>query len=204
MPTPVPALRIGVFGGAFDPPHVAHASLVQAAVQSLALNELRVIPTGQAWHKTRTLSAASHRLAMAELAFSPLPKVVVDSREIERSGPSYTVQSLRELRTERPQGEFFLVMGEDQARALQTWHEWQEILRIAIICVASREDLTGTEARFRAPFGYESRFHRLAVPAAPVSATDIRNRVATHQSIASLVIEPVARYIDDHHLYQTT
>jgi len=203
MPAPVPVRRIGIFGGAFDPPHVAHAALAQAAVQSLRLDELRVIPTGQAWHKTRALSPAQHRFAMAQLAFSTLPHVVVDSREIERSGPSYTVDTLREFRVHWPKAEFFLIIGEDQAHALTDWHAWQEILQLAIICVASREDLAGAKSKFHAPPAYESRFQWLQVPDMPVSATDIRNRVATHQSIASLVFEPVARYIDDHHLYQT-
>lgn len=195
--------RIGVFGGAFDPPHAAHAALVQAAVTDLQLDELRVIPTGQAWHKPRPLSPAHHRLAMAQLAFSDLPRVVVDARETQRPGPSYTVDTLREFKAQWPQAELFLIMGEDQARALPSWHEWQEVLRLAIICVAEREDLTGASPRLRAPKGQESRFRRLPMPAFPASATDIRARIAAHQCVAPLVFEPVARYIDHHHLYQT-
>ncbi len=202
-PTQAVAKRIGVFGGAFDPPHAAHVALAQAAVVDLQLDELRVTPTGQAWHKARALSAAQHRLAMARLAFADLPRVVVDPRETQRSGPSYTVDTLRELRAQWPQAELFLIMGEDQAQALPTWHEWQEVLQLAIICVAEREDLTGARPRFIAPKAYESRFRRLQVPAMPVSATDIRARIAAHQCVAPLVFEPVARYIDDHHLYQT-
>jgi nicotinate-nucleotide adenylyltransferase len=196
--------RIGVFGGAFDPPHAAHVALAQAAVTHLQLDALHVIPTGQAWHKARELSSAQHRLAMTHLAFDDLPHVIVDPRETQRAGPSYTVDTLRELQAQWPDAELFLVLGEDQARALPTWHEWQEILRIAIICVAEREDLTGASPRFIASTSHESRFRRLPVPAMPVSATDIRARIAAHQCVAPLVFEPVARYIDDHHLYQTT
>ena len=76
--------RIGVFGGAFDPPHRAHVALAQAAVAQLGLAELRIFPTGQAWHKARPLSSAAARLAMAELAFAALPNVTVDAREIRR------------------------------------------------------------------------------------------------------------------------
>lgn len=199
----VGAKRIGVFGGAFDPPHAAHVALVRAAVADLQLDELRVVPTGQAWHKARVLSPAHHRLAMAQLAFSDLPRVVVDPREIQRAGPSYTVDTLRELKALWPDAELFLVLGEDQARALPTWHAWQEVLRLAIICVAEREDLTGARPRFIAPKSHESRFRRLQMPAMPVSATDIRARIAAHQCVDPLVFEPVARYIDDHHLYQT-
>jgi nicotinate-nucleotide adenylyltransferase len=194
---------MGVFGGAFDPPHTAHVALAQTSIAELQLDELRIIPTGQAWHKARPLSPAQHRLAMAQLAFAPLPSVVVDPRETQRAGPSYTVDTLRELRAQWPDADLFLILGGDQARALPTWREWEEILRLAIICVAEREDLTGASPQFIAPKSHESRFRRLQMPVMPVSATDIRARIATHQCVVPLVFEPVARYIDDHHLYQT-
>lgn len=195
--------RIGVFGGAFDPPHAAHVALVQAALDNLQLDELRVVPTGQAWHKAWTLSPAPDRLAMAQLAFADLPRVVVDSIEINRAGPSYTLDTLREMKIRWPEAEFFLIMGEDQALALTTWHDWAEILRLAIICVAEREITIGQAPRFVAPKLHKSRFKRLQMPAMPVSATDIRARIAAHQRVVPLVFEPVARYIDDHNLYQT-
>jgi nicotinate-nucleotide adenylyltransferase len=202
-PAPAQAKRMGVFGGAFDPPHLAHVALAKAAVADLQLDELRVIPTGQAWHKPRTLSAAHHRLAMARLAFADLPSVLVDPREIQRVGPSYTVETLRELKASWPDAELFLVLGEDQARALPTWHQWQEVLHLAIICVAERGDLMEIGPRFFTQNSHESRFRRLQMPSMPVSATDIRARIAAHQSVSPLVSEPVARYIDHHHLYQT-
>lgn len=195
--------RIGVFGGAFDPPHVAHVALVKAALAELQLDELRVVPTGEAWHKTRTLSPAPHRLAMAQLAFAELPHVVVDPRELERVGPSYTVDTLRELKALWPAAEFFLILGEDQAQALPSWHDWQEILQLAIICVATRACSTGARAKFDLEITHKSRFRRLLMPALNVSATDIRARFAAHLSVADMVFEPVARYIAHHHLYQT-
>jgi len=195
--------RIAVFGGAFDPPHAAHVALVRAALQELQLDELRIIPTGHAWHKARPLSPPQHRLAMARLAFADLPQVVVDARETERAGPSYTVDTLRELKKEWPDAELFLLMGEDQARALPTWHAWQEILQTAIICVADRGDWKGSKPRFFAPKRYESRFRHLPMPAVPLSATEIRARIAARQALGPLVFESVARYIEDHHLYQT-
>jgi nicotinate-nucleotide adenylyltransferase len=193
-----------MFGGAFDPPHAAHRAMVETALADLQLDELRVVPTGQAWHKARGLSPAHHRLAMAQLAFADMPRVVVDPRETERSGPSYTVDTLREFKALWPDAELFLIVGEDQARALPSWHEWPEVLRLAIICVAERKDATGVTSPFIAPISHESCFRRLQMPVMPVSATDIRTRIAAHQSVAPLVFEPVARYIDDHHLYQTT
>lgn len=198
-----PVRRLGVFGGAFDPPHAAHLALVQAAIQTLGLDELRVVPTGQAWHKARVLSDAHHRLAMATLAFAGVPKVLVDPREIQRVGPSYTVDTLHELKALHAGSDLFLIMGEDQARALPTWRNWEDLLQLAIICVAEREDIMGSQPRFVAPKAHESRFRRLLLPALPISATDIRARIAAHQSVVPLVCEPVARYIDNHHLYQT-
>lgn len=197
------ARRIGIFGGAFDPPHAAHVALAQAAIAQLQLDELRVMPTGQAWHKTRPLSPANHRLAMLELAFVNVPDVIIDPRETLRTGPTFTVDTLRELKAQWTDAELYLVIGEDQAHALPSWHEWQEIVRLAIICVAERENTAGSKPGFIAPRALESRFRRLHLPAMPISATDIRARISAHISVVPLVFEPVARYIDRHHLYQT-
>ncbi len=202
-PTHTSKRRIGIFGGAFDPPHAAHLALVQAALANLQLDELRVIPTGNAWHKARPLSPARHRLTMAQLAFSSVPGVVVDERETHRSGPSYTIDTLRELKDQRADSDLFVFLGEDQARALPTWRDWQQILQLAIIYVADRGDWNRSKPRFVAPKVYQARFKHLDMPHLPVSATEIRTRIATHQSLGPLVPEAVARYIATHHLYQT-
>lgn len=195
--------RLGVFGGAFDPPHVAHVALAEQALQQLQLDELRVVPTGQAWHKTRPLTAAVHRLAMTRLAFGHLPQVVVDERELRRSGPSYTVDTLRELAAEWPDTVLYLLIGEDQAQALPSWRHSDQLTRLAIICVAVRPDLEGAAGHFDPPTGLEDRFCRLDLPAMAVSATDIRQRVGAREGIAPLVGAPVARYIEQHRLYPT-
>jgi len=196
--------RIGIFGGAFDPPHLAHLALAKTALAEMALDELRIVPTGQAWHKTRTLSPAPHRLAMAQLAFADLPQVLIDPIETLRTGPSYTVDTLREFKARWPDADLFLILGEDQARSLTSWHNWQEIFQLAIICVAERANPAGVTAQSGLEKAYESRLRRLPMPALALSATDIRARFAAHQSVVGLVFEPVARYIDHHHLYQTT
>lgn len=195
--------RLGVFGGAFDPPHLAHRALAEVALAELQLDELRVLPTGQAWHKTRPLTPAHHRLAMAALAFADLPGLVLDDREIRRAGPSYTLDTLRELQAEQPRAELFLVMGKDQADALPSWHDWQEIVRLAIICVADRDVLTGKETKFVPPIEMAARFRKLHMPAMDISATGIRSRIASRQDVAPLVSGAVARYIEHHHLYPT-
>ena len=196
--------RVAVFGGAFDPPHLAHLALLEAALAHLALDELRVIPTGQAWHKSRSLSPADHRVAMAKLAFGPVAKVLIDERELRRAGPSYTIDTVRELQAEQPASELFLLLGGDQARALPTWNAWQEVLTIATICIAERPyNSTALATKDLYPWLRE-RFLHLPLPLSPISATDVRQRVARHEDVSPLVGPAVARYIAQHHLYSTS
>ncbi len=195
--------RIGIFGGSFDPPHVAHVALARTAIEQLRLDVLFVIPTGQAWHKSRPLTSAPHRLEMAQLAFAELDSVVVDPRETLRTGPSYTIDTLLELRTEFPQAQFFLLVGEDQAVALESWHRFSEIPQFATICVAARAHSARASGTFDSLAGKIPGLQLLKMPPQEVSATEIRSRLAQHQSIAPLVFEPVARYIAQHHLYRS-
>ena len=112
--------RVGMFGGAFDPPHWAHRSLAQTGLEQLQLDHLHILPTGHAWHKARTLLPAEHRIAMCERAFGDLPRVHIDARETERTGPSYTADTLGELRAEHPQAD----------PAGRTFHQGRHPLRL--------------------------------------------------------------------------
>ena len=201
------APRIGIFGSAFDPPHNAHVALVRAALEQLALDRLLVFPTGQAWHKARSLSDADHRLAMARLAFEGVGRVDVDERELRRHGPTYTIDTLTEVQAQHPAAQLFLIVGGDQAAALPSWHRWRDILDIAIISIASRGHPTLERAGFYAEnAGLDSesgRFQPLLLPPMDLSATGVRDRVAAGLGIDHLVPAPVARYIDQHHLYVT-
>lgn len=188
-----------MYGGAFDPPHNAHLALARAALEQLALDELRVFPTGHAWHRSEPLTAPHDRLGMARLAFEAVPRTVVDDREIRRGGPTYTIDTLRELRREFRDAQLFLVMGEDQARAFTSWHEWAEIVRIATLCIAHR----GTPASQAQPRVPGANIVTLGLPDMPVSATGIRERVRRGDDISSLVPAAVAGYIASHHLYQS-
>lgn len=194
-----------MFGGSFDPPHLAHVALAQAAVAQLKLDALYIIPTGQAWHKARTLSAAEHRLAMARLAFSGLDHVVVDERELQRAGPSFTIDTLEALQAENPGAQLYLIIGNDQFAALKTWHRWEAILEIAIICIANRADPIRTEAGSDLETQARHAVLTLQLPLMPVSATAIRRKIssdnASPQDWAPMVPEPVARYIERHSLY---
>jgi nicotinate-nucleotide adenylyltransferase len=194
--------RVGVFGGAFDPPHMGHVTLAKIAIAQLRLDELRIIPTGEAWHKVGVLTPAVYRLAMAELAFRDLGPVVIDPRETQRTSASYTVDTLRELHAEFPASEFFVILGEDQGQAFTSWHRWEEIPRLATICVAARAGFSGKAVHVDHSVAPAHEFLHLQMPSMPLSSTDIRQEVANHHSVAPLVLEPVARYIDQHHLYQ--
>ncbi|WP_342617708.1 nicotinate (nicotinamide) nucleotide adenylyltransferase [Rhodoferax sp. GW822-FHT02A01] len=198
------AQRVGLFGGAFDPPHRAHVALAQAAIEQLNLDVLHVVPTGHAWHKQRTLTEARHRLAMCHLAFANVYRALVDDREIMRSGPTYTIDTLRELQAIYPQAQLYLVMGEDQAKALPSWHRVEELGGTAIICVASRSDSNAATAMSSGGSALRGAvFQPVQMPPSPLSATEIRDKSARGQSVAPLVFESVARYIDQHHLYQS-
>jgi len=195
--------RIGVFGGAFDPPHLAHVALVRSAIDALQLDEVRVLPTGQAWHRPGSLTDAAHRLAMTRLAFAALPKVVVDEREILRAGPSYTVDTLSEIAAEHPGARLYLLIGDDQRRSLAAWHRIGDIARLAIICGAARDPQV---AAWPADASLDAgavgpEVQPLPMPLMPISATDIRERLSRQADVATLVAPAVERYIHEHHLY---
>jgi nicotinate-nucleotide adenylyltransferase len=194
--------RIGLFGGAFDPPHLAHRALAEAAIDQLQLDALHVLPTGDAWHKPRGLTASNHRLAMTQLAFADLAHAHVDPLELQRTGPSYTLDSLAALRSRFPQATFFIVMGADQAANFTTWHRWSQIVEWAQLAVADRplEQQAGS-----APHEWHNpeltRCVHLRLPLIPLSATDIRWRCARGLSLDDALSPAVIQYIQQNHLY---
>ena len=199
--------RLGIFGGAFDPPHHAHVALVKAAMAQLHLDALRVFPTGQSWHRAGPTSSGVHRLAMARLAFEHadgLAGVSVDDRELRREGATYTIDTVRELHAQYPQVALHLVIGEDQAAAFTQWRDWRALLALASLAVARRPASPGIFDASRLP---GARVEMLDLPAMPVSATAVRTLAAetssTWQNLVPMVPEAVARYIAEHHLYRT-
>lgn len=204
--------RVGMFGGAFDPPHGAHRALAEAALEQLQLDRLHILPTGHAWHKARALLPAHHRIAMCERAFGDLPRVRIDPRETRRPGPSYTADTLGELRAEYPGAQLFLVLGADQLLAFKTWVRWQEVLDVATLAVANRPTSIGAQALLDdAPetdlSTIDIPFVRLDMPLQHLSATAVRARLAGGPAdgppLDVLVPGAVASYISQHHLYQT-
>ena len=190
--------NIGLFGGTFDPPHNAHMALARAALEALALDELRFIPAGAPWQKASTITPAKHRVAMLRLALGNTPHCLLDEREVRRAGPSYTIDTVRELQHEMTQVTLFLVIGQDQYARLHTWRAWRELLASVTIALARRPDVGDA---VNAEVAQHAR-RVVPLPLLPISATDIRQRVAQGLPIEHLVCAPVARYIDRQALYR--
>ncbi len=191
--------RLGLFGGTFDPPHNAHVALARAALDVFQLDALHWIPAGQPWQKARMISAAVHREAMVRAAIDGEPRFVLDRIELEREGPSFTLDTVRALRLQHAQAELFLVIGADQYAGLHTWRDWPELLGLVTLAVANRPGpMPPVDAEvLRTP-------HRVVpLPMLDISATDIRARVARGLPIDSLVPPAVARYIEINTLYRS-
>jgi nicotinate-nucleotide adenylyltransferase len=193
---------MGLFGGAFDPPHQAHHALAKAAIAQFALDTLWVLPTGQAWHKARPLSSAEHRVAMTRLAFADMPQVQVDARETLRSGATFTVDTLLELQQAHAGAQWWLFIGEDQAQRFTTWHRWQDIVSMAQLVVAQRPASPADEpARRQWQNAMQTPVITLDLPAMDISATQIRQRLAMGQDASDCLQPQVQDYIRQHHLY---
>jgi nicotinate-nucleotide adenylyltransferase len=194
-----PVLRRGLFGGTFDPPHNAHVALATAALAALQLDQVRWVPTGNPWQKSRAITPAAHREAMVRAAIAHEPRFVLDRTEIEREGASYTIDTVRALQAAHPGVQWVLLIGQDQYAGLHTWRDWPALLAQVELAVAQRP---GQPWR---PNAEVQRVPHRAVPLPPmpVAATDIRARVAAGQGIAALVPPGVARYIESHGLYRS-
>jgi len=194
------APRIGLLGGSFNPPHLAHLALGRTALQQLGLDELRWLPAGAPWQKAgRLMADAGHRAAMLAVLLASEPRCVIDRRELERVGPTYTIDTVRELQAERSGVEWYLILGQDQYAQFHTWRDAPELLQRLTLAVAGR----GEQAP-RAPpalAGLPQRCVLLDMAPTDISATDIRTRIAAGQAVAALVGEHVASYIEQHQLY---
>ncbi len=194
--------RIGLFGGSFDPPHNAHVALARQARDELALDELKLVPAGDPWQKTdRRITPGAQRAEMLRLATAGEPRMTVETCELQRAGPSYTIDTVRELQAREPGAAWFLVIGQDQYARLHTWHEWQALLGLVTLAVAGRAGVPPSPSAELAAVPH--RMVPLALPPSPLSASDVRARVARGEPIETMVPPAVAGYIDRAHLYRS-
>jgi nicotinate-nucleotide adenylyltransferase len=196
-------LRVGILGGAFNPPHIGHLVCAQEAVLELELERLLFVPTGQAPHREIEQDPGPEaRLEMCELAVDDDERFEISRAEIEREGPSYTVETLRALRDEAPDDELFLLLGGDQASALPQWHEPEEVLRLATVAVVPRSGFHREAIAVKvASLKGAALVRFLDMPRIDVSSSLVRRRVAVGKPIRYLVPDKVAGYIEENGLY---
>jgi len=207
-------------GGSFDPIHAGHLALARAACDELALSQLLLIPAAQAWQKS-SLTDGVRRARMVELAIADDTRMRVDRCELERGGASYTIDTLREMRTRfGPQASLVLVIGADQMQRFDTWRDWQTILQFAHLGVARRNDAVlvlsyPLQEFYNQHWGKADvvrdqaagRIVEVDMPPHDVSATEVRTLLSTPPStardarLAQVVPAAVLDYIRLHHLY---
>jgi nicotinate-nucleotide adenylyltransferase len=185
---------IGLLGGSFDPVHHGHLIVGQVAREILGLDALRFVPARQQPFKAgRHGASAEHRAEMLELALAQSPGMTVERAELGRTGPSYTVDTLRELREREPDIALTLLLGADAAGELEAWHRAREIPGLARIVVFARPGSAVPRSSLISDV--------IEVPAIEISATEIRRRVREGRPIRYWVPDPVAEYISRHRLY---
>lgn len=207
---------IGILGGTFDPIHFGHLRMGQELAQGLGLNQVRFIPAATPPHRAVPHASAQHRAEMVRLAIAGNPLFALDTREFERNGPSYMVDTLTSLRAETGQETpLYLLLGADAFLGLPAWHRWRELFALANIAVAHRpgfvldadmapELRSEWQLRYTNQPGREScgRVFVQEITALDISASAIRNNIWQQQSIRYLLPEAVNDYIQTHHLYQ--
>ncbi len=201
-------MKLGIFGGTFDPVHHGHLLLAECCREQCELDQIWFMPAHVPPHKQgRTLSPAFRRLEMLQLATAGHPSFFVSDIEIERGGVSYTVETLMRVREMHPEAEIFFLMGADSLKDLPTWREAKRICELAVPIVVRRrgspepdfDSLTGLVLATRLATIIE---HQVQMPLIGFSSTSIRDAVAGGRSIRFLTPHAVEQYIRTHHLYQ--
>jgi nicotinate-nucleotide adenylyltransferase len=191
------AARVGILGGTFDPPHIGHLATAVEVRSVLGLSEVLLVVANEPWQKvgTRTVSPAPDRLALVEAAVAPHPGLTASAVEIERGGPSYTVDTLLALRDQRPDTDWFVILGADAAAGLPTWERPDELATLATFVLVDRPGLPSPPP----PEGWS--FVHVSVPRLDVSSSDLRSRAAAGRPLDVLVPPAVIAVIARRRLY---
>lgn len=194
--------RIGVLGGTFDPIHVGHLAAAKAALECARLGRVIFMPTGQPPHRPPAAVAPEDRLEMTRLATAGEGRFMVSDLELRRPGPSFTSDTLEELREEDPHNELFLILGWDAARLFKTWHKPEKVRGLATMVVVARPGTGSPQAADLAQAGLDAGNVILCLEHTPdVSASQIRQDIKNGRSISGKVPPAVEQYIATHHLY---
>ncbi|WP_329494951.1 nicotinate-nucleotide adenylyltransferase [Kitasatospora herbaricolor] len=189
--------RLGVMGGTFDPIHHGHLVAASEVASAFHLDEVIFVPTGQPWQKDdRRVTPAEDRYLMTVIATAENPQFSVSRIDIDRQGPTYTVDTLRDLRSLHPDADLFFITGADALAQILSWRDSEELFSLAHFIGCTRPGHTLTDAGL--PVGGVSL---VEVPALAISSTDCRNRVAKGEPVWYLVPDGVVRYIDKRALY---
>ena len=194
---------IGVLGSAFNPPHLGHLALAQEALWQLGLDEVVLVPTGEAPHKRiHDDPGRELRLAMTRLAAADDPRFTVSTLEVEREGPSYTYETLELLAGEKGDRDLVFVMGADAAVGLESWRQPERVAQLARLAIARRAGVAEEEvAAVLRSIGAEDRATMLEMPQFGVSSSAVRERAAAGRPLRYLTTEPVARFIEEKRIY---
>ncbi len=194
-------MRIGLLGGSFDPVHSAHLALAKTALGTLPLHEVHLMPAGQPWQRPPLGAAPAHRLAMLKLAVGNTKGLQVNPIEINRTGPTYTFETLALLPQEH---DYFWILGADQLENFCTWREWSAIASKVQLVVAQRPGSKLAAPAALAAWLTQHNRHLVHLPFDPldVSANEIRQRIARGDSTCDLIPEAVGQYITEHGLYR--
>jgi len=189
--------RVGIMGGTFDPIHHGHLVAASEVASSFDLDEVLFVPTGQPYMKTG-VTDGEHRYLMTVIATASNPMFTVSRLDIDRHGPTYTIDTLRDVRAQRPDAQLFFITGADAVAQILDWKDVQELWDLAHFVAVSRpgHDLTVSGLP-------ESDVSLLEVPALAISSTDCRARVARDSPVWYLVPDGVVQYISKHHLYRS-
>lgn len=206
FPVAAQVSRIGIFGGTFDPVHFGHLMLAESCRQQLSLDVVRLIPAGKPPHKPdHRITDGRLRAEMLKLAVSGYPEYIVDERELHRTGASFTVDTLTELKAEFPAAKLFLLLGADSVVDLPNWREPQRIAELATIVAVNRPGFPLPEnSQWPAHLGPSPapRIITVHMPGADISATDLRERSKTQQPLRFLTPRAVEAYIGEQKIYQ--
>ncbi len=208
-------MLIGLLGGTFDPVHNGHLHVAKSVLNLLPLDEIRLLPCYQPVHRAQPQASPEDRLAMLKLACDDLPKITVDEHEIKRAGPSYMIDTLRELKSENSHSHYCLILGQDAFSGFHLWQKWQTILDYCHLIIVTRPHSSNEYTDPLKTLIIDHRTDQIidltqdssgkivfcSIPALDVSATQLRLQLSKKNCDTTIIPAKVCKYIEEHHLY---